>query len=175
MNFKISREEIDTRVNELSQEIYEFYNNKDVDFLYFIFLITSSFIFASDLLRKLSFYNLKIKTDVINVKSYTGTQSREIKLNLEDLKRNNLSNKTILIVDDILDTGNTLGYVRKELLRRYNPSTIEFCCLLKKTDPQRNMDFDVQFIGFDIPKIFVVGYGLDYNGFYRELPYIKNL
>ena len=83
MNFKISPEEIDSRVNELSQEIYEFYSSKNVDYLHFVFLLTSSFIFASDLLRKLSIYKLKIKIDVINVKSYIGTQSTEIKLNLK--------------------------------------------------------------------------------------------
>ena len=175
MNFKISPEEIDSRVNELSQEIYEFYSSKNVDYLHFVFLLTSSFIFASDLLRKLSLYKLKIKTDVIYVKSYIGTQSTEIKLNLDDLERNNLNDKAILIVDDILDTGNTLSHVRKEIFRRFKPNMIEFCCLLKKTDPLRNMDFNVQFIGFEIPKIFVVGYGLDYNGLYRELPHIKSL
>ena len=174
-NFKISSKDIDLRVKELSQEIYEFYNSNNVSSLYFIFLLTSSFIFASDLLRKLSLYDLKIKTDVIAVKSYTGTQSTEIKLNLDDLERINLNNKAILIVDDILDTGNTLNHVRKEFLGRYNPKMIDFCCLLKKPDNLKRMDFNVQFIGFEIPKIFVVGYGLDYEGLYRELPYIKKL
>jgi len=174
-NFKISSKDIDLRVKELSQEIYEFYNSNNVSSLYFIFLLTSSFIFASDLLRKLSLYDLKIKSDVMVVKSYIGTQSTEIKLNLDDLERNDLNNKAILIVDDILDTGNTLKQVRKELLGRFTPKMIHFCCLLKKTDDLRNMDFKVQFIGFEIPKIFVVGYGLDYNGLYRELPYIKKL
>lgn len=175
MNFKISSKDIDLRVKELSQEIYEFYSGNNVSSLHFIFLLASSFMFASDLLRKLSLHDLKIKTDVITVKSYTGTQSTEIKLNLDDLERNNLNNKAILIVDDILDTGNTLNRVRKEILGRYNPKMIDFCCLLKKPDNLRNMDFNVQFIGFEIPKIFVVGYGLDYEGLYRELPYIKNL
>lgn len=175
MNFKISSKDIDLRVKELSQEIYEFYSGNNVSFLHFIFLLTSSFIFASDLLRKLSFHDLKLKTDVIAVKSYTGIQSTEIKLNLDDLERNNLNNKAILIVDDILDTGNTLKRVRKEILGRYNPKMLDFCCLLKKPDNLRNMDFNVQFIGFEIPKIFVVGYGLDHEGLYRELPYIKNL
>jgi len=175
VNYEISSKEIELRIKELSQEIYEFYNSKNVRSLYFIFLLTSSFIFASDLLRNLSFYDLKIKTDVIAVKSYTGTQPSEIKLKLDDLERNDLNNKAILIVDDILDTGNTLKQVRKELLGRFTPKMIHFCCLLKKTDDLRNMDFKVQFIGFEIPKIFVVGYGLDYNGLYRELPYIKKL
>ncbi|MHA1191544.1 MAG: phosphoribosyltransferase [Promethearchaeota archaeon] len=175
MNFKISSKDIDLRVKELSQEIYEFYSGNKVSSLHFIFLLTSSFIFASDLLRNLSIHDLKIKTDVIAVKSYTGTQSTEIKLNLDDLKRNNLSNKAILIVDDILDTGNTLKRVRKEILGRYTPKMIDFCCLLKKPDNLRTMDFNVKFIGFEIPKIFVVGYGLDHEGLYRELPYIKNL
>ena len=112
---------------------------------------------------------------MIAVKSYTGTQPTEIKLNLDDLERNNLNDKVILIVDDILDTGNTLKHVRKEILGKFNPKMIDFCCLLKKPDNLKSMDFIVQFIGFEIPKIFVVGYGLDYEGLYRELPYIKKL
>jgi len=175
VNYEISSKDIDLRVKELSQEIYEFYNRKNVSSLYFIFLLTSSFIFASDLLRNLSYYDLKINTDVIAVKSYIGTQPTEIKLKLDDLERYNLNNRTILIVDDILDTGNTLKQVRKEILGRFTPKMIHFCCLLEKTDNLRNMDFNVKFIGFEIPKIFVVGYGLDYNGLYRELPYIKEL
>ncbi|MHA1669119.1 MAG: phosphoribosyltransferase [Promethearchaeota archaeon] len=175
VNFEISSKDIDLRVKELSQEIYDFFIGNNISSLYFIFLLTSSFMFASDLLRKLSLFDLKMKTDVIAVKSYTGTQSTEIKISLDDLERNNLNNKAILIVDDILDTGNTLYHVRKEILRRYNPKMIEICCLLKKPDNLRNMDFNVKFIGFEIPKIFVVGYGLDYNGLYRELSYIKKL
>ncbi|MBY9003074.1 MAG: hypoxanthine phosphoribosyltransferase [Candidatus Lokiarchaeota archaeon] len=175
VNFNISPKDIDLRVKELSQEIYEFYRGNNVSSLYFIFLLTSSFMFASDLLRKLSHYDLKIKTDVIAVKSYTGTQSKEIKLNIEDLERNNLNDKAILIVDDILDTGNTLTHIRKEIIKRFTPKMIDFCCLLKKEDNLRKIDFNVQFLGFKIPKIFVVGYGLDYNGLYRELPYIKKL
>jgi len=174
-NFKISSKDIDLRVIELSREIYEFYKSNNVSSLSFIFLLTSSFIFASDLLRKLSNYDLYIKTDVISVKSYLGTHSTEIKLNLDDLERNNLNGRAILIVDDILDTGNTLKQVRKEILGRFTPKMIEFCCLLKKPDSLRNIDFNIQFIGFEIPKIFVVGYGLDYEGLYRELPYIRKL
>jgi hypoxanthine phosphoribosyltransferase len=174
-NFRISTEDIDLRVKELSQEIHKFYNNNGVNSLHFIFLLTSSFVFASDLLRKLSFYDLQITTDVISVKSYTGTHSTEIKLSSDNLALLDLNDKAILIVDDILDTGNTLTRVRKEILGSYNPKMIQFCCLLEKSDNLRKLDFNVRFIGFKIPKVFVVGYGLDYKGLYRELPYIRKL
>ena len=175
MEFIINEEHIEKKVQELAQEIYDFFNEKQIDFIYLIFILTSSFMFASDLMRELSQLGLKIQTDVVTVKSYVGTVSRDITINPDDIYRQNLNDKNILIVDDILDTGKTLTYVRKQILEAYKPKVLEFCCFLEKDKPKRKLDFDVRFIGFRIPDLFVVGYGLDYDGKYRELPYITEI
>lgn len=175
MEVIINEEQIEEKVQDLAQKIYDFFNNKKVDFIYLIFILTSSFMFASDLMRILSQLGLKIQTDVISVKSYVGTKSGDIIVNPDDIYRQNLNDKNILIVDDILDTGKTLTYVRKQILEAYKPKILEFCCFLVKDRPKRKLDFDVRFIGFRIPDLFVVGYGLDYEGKHRELPYITEI
>ena len=175
MVFIITEEQIKGRVHELAQEIYEFFSEKKIEFIYLIFILTSSFVFASDLMRVLSKLGLKIQTDVISVKSYVGMESGEISINPDDIYRHNLNDKNILIVDDILDTGKTLTYVKKQILEAYNPKILEFCCFLEKDKPDRDFDFKVRFLGFMIPDLFVVGYGLDYNGKNRELPYITEV
>jgi len=175
MKFIINEEQIKEKVKELAKEIYEFFNERKIDFIYLIFILTSSFVFASDLMRVLSQLGLKIQTDVISVKSYVGTKSGDIVINPDDIYRHNLNNKNILIVDDILDTGKTLTYVRKQILEAYTPKILEFCCFLEKYKPQRNLDFKVRFLGFKIPDLFVVGYGLDYDGKFRELPFITEI
>lgn len=175
MKFKIKEEQIKERINELAQEIYDFFNEKKIDFIYLIFILTSSFVFASDLLRVLSKLGLKIQTDVISVKSYVGVESGDISINPDDIYRHNLNDKNILIVDDILDTGKTLTYIKKQILEAYKPKILEFCCFLEKDKPNRKFDFNVRFLGFKIPDLFVVGYGLDCDGKLRELPYITEI
>jgi hypoxanthine phosphoribosyltransferase len=175
MKFLINEEQIRERVKKLAQEIYNFFIEQKIDFIYLIFILTSSFVFASDLMRVLSKLGLKIQTDVISVKSYVGTESGEISINPDDIYRHNLNNKNILIVDDILDTGKTLTYVKKQILDTYKPKILEFCCFLEKDRPNREYDFKVKFLGFKIPDVFVVGYGLDCDGKNRELPYITEI
>jgi len=74
-----------------------------------------------------------------------------------------------------LDTGETLYHIREQILSLYKPNTLEFCCLLNKIHERRTKEIEVRFIGIDIPDEFVVGYGLDYNGKYRELPYLTSV
>jgi hypoxanthine phosphoribosyltransferase len=175
MKFTITEEQIKERVDELAQEVYDFFNNEQIDFLYLIFILTSSFVFASDLMRALSKLGLEIQTDVISVKSYVGTESGDIIINPDDIYRQNLNDKNILIVDDILDTGKTLTYIKKQILETYKPKILEFCCFLEKNKPQRVFNFKVRFVGFKIPDLFVVGYGLDCDGKNRELPYVTEI
>jgi len=175
MKFIITEEQIKERIKELAQEIYDFFNEKKIEFIYLIFILTSSFVFASDLMRVLSKLGLKIQTDVISVKSYVGINSGDISINPDDIYRQNLNDKNILIVDDILDTGKTLTYVKRQILETYRPKLLEFCCFLEKDKPSRKYNFKVRFLGFKIPDVFVVGYGLDCDGKYREIPYITEL
>ena len=175
MNFQISETEIKARVKKLAEEIHSYYKKNNIDEIQFIFITTSSFIFASDLIRDLSLYDLKIHSEHLSIRSYSGLKSIKIDESEVELNRLNLDGKVILIVDDILDTGKTLNFLKKKINERYKPLMIDFCCLMRKTAIKRNLDFKIKFIGFEIPNVFVVGYGLDYNGLYRELPFIKEL
>jgi hypoxanthine phosphoribosyltransferase len=175
MSFHISQKKIKARIKKLAVEIYNYYKKKKINEIHFIFITTSSFVFASDLIRQLSRFDIKIHTEHISIRSYSGVESSEVFIRKEELNRMNLDKRAVLIVDDILDTGNTLNYLNKAIHGLYNPLMIDFFCLMRKRGKERNIDFYVKFIGFDIPNIFVVGYGLDYNGLYRELPFIKEL
>ncbi len=171
----ISKDKIKISVESLALEIFNYFKEMGVDSIYMIIVLIGAFMFASDLLRELSKLGLKIETDIISVKSYEGINSGEIKISENTFLRKNLNGKHILIIDDILDTGKTLNKIRHTVLKHFNPKTIEFCCLLRKEIPDRIMEFPVRFIGFDIPNQFVIGYGLDFNGKYRELPFITDI
>jgi hypoxanthine phosphoribosyltransferase len=175
MNFKISQRKIKGRVKQLAEEIYNYYKNKKVNEIRFIFITTGSFVFASDLIRQLFRFNIKIHSCHVSIRSYSGVQSSELILKKEELRRMNLNESVVLIVDDILDTGNTLNNLNKAIHELYDPLMVDYCCLMRKKGIERNLNFGIKFIGFDIPNVFVVGYGLDYNGMYRELPYIREL
>lgn len=174
-NCEISESEIKQRIKDLSSEIKDYYDSQGISSIYYVFILTSSFVFAADLMRELSKLGLQMQTDVITVKSYIGTKAGELTINAEDVYRNNLDDKNVLVVDDILDTGATLTHVRNNILQAYSPQSLEFCCLLKKEMLSENLGFNVKFIGFEIPDKFVVGYGLDCDGKYREFPFITTM
>ncbi|MHA1723661.1 MAG: phosphoribosyltransferase [Promethearchaeota archaeon] len=174
-DFVILEEEIRQRVQELAKEIYHFYSEKKITLIHVIFVLTGAFIFTSDLIRELNSLGLKMKIKEIIVHSYRGMYSGEILLEERDFLDLKLNNAEVLVLDDILDTGKTLQEVKKKILEIYAVKSLELCVFLKKENNERQVDLDIRFVGFNIPNIFVVGYGLDYNGEYRELPYIINL
>ncbi len=139
----------------------------------FVPILVGSVIFLADLIRHLP---LRMQIRVMTVSSYPGTatESRGAKVdatltNLPD----NLAGRHILLVDDILDSGGTLRLVT-DLIRQRNPVSVRTCVLLRKRRPQA-MAFPVDYVAFDIPDEFIVGYGLDYDGYYRNLPDIVTL
>ncbi len=170
--FVILEEEIVKRVKELAQEINTYYIRKKINFINVLFISTGAFIFTSDLIRELNVLGLKMKTSEIMVHSYYGTDSGTLELKEDDFCDLDLKNSHLLMIDDILDTGRTLATIKKKILEIYEPSSIEICVFLKKQIEEKKLGLDIKFVGFTIPNIFVVGYGLDYNGEYRELPYI---
>ncbi len=160
----ISEEQIKKRVKELAEEISRDYKNKEP---LLVSILKGSFVFLSDLLR-----NLKIKcaVDFVAISSYNGdTESSGVVRQLLDLRENPVG-KDILIIEDIVDTGFTLNYLKKNLLTR-NPKSLKICVLLDKKE-KRKEDIKIDYTGFVIPDEFVVGYGLDYKEKYRNLPYI---
>lgn len=165
------REKIAARIAALAEAI-----NRDLDELpddgeiVLVSVLTGSVIFVADLIRQLP---QKLRIELITVESYPGrsTESKGAKL-IGDIV-DDIEGKHVLIVDDILDSGGTLRLIRAELMRR-NPKSLRACVLLRKRRPSA-MATPCEYVGFDIPDVFVVGYGLDFNNYYRNLPVIGTL
>ena len=159
-----SQEEIDRRLEELAAEINRDYAGKEP---MLISVLRGSFVFMADLTRKIT---LPCTVDFMAVSSYgKGTTSSGQVQITKDLS-DDIEGKDILVVDDILDSGNTLSYLMK-LLQARHPASIRLCTLLDKPE-RRVVPVQADYVGFTIPDEFVVGYGLDYAEKYRNLPYI---
>lgn len=157
----ISEQAIKARVAELGEQIAADYDGKNV---LAVGVLKGSVIFMADLIREMESTNVEIA--FLAVSSYEGTNSTgEVRV-LCDLDRS-LDDTHLLIVEDILDTGNTLSYLKK-MLRVRRPASIKIVSLLNKPD-RRVADIRLDYEGFKIPDEFVVGYGLDYDGYYRNL------
>ena len=133
-------------------------------------VLTGAIVFTADLIRKM---DLKMSLGVVAVTSYAGETTVSKGARLRGALPSNLSGKHIVIIDDILDSGQTLALLRELALER-EPASLRSCILLRK-EVARVADVTSDYVGFDIPNEFVVGYGLDYNGFYRNLPDIMVL
>ncbi len=161
----IEEKRIYTRVAELGAEISRDYSGADDVIL--VGLLRGSTIFLADLARKI---DLEAKIDFMVVSSYGNSMesSREVRIN-KDLEED-ISGKNIIIVEDIIDTGYTLEKVKDYLLLK-NPASLKICTLLDKPE-RREVPVDVDYVGFSIPDVFVIGYGIDYAQKHRNLPYI---
>ena len=162
----ISEDEIKARVAELGRQISERYRNSGKE-LVLVGLLRGSFIFMADLCRQIS---VPHEVDFLTASSYGNAMnsSREVKI-LKDLDED-IRDKDVLIVEDIIDSGNTLSKVR-ELFSLRGPNSLAICTLLDKPS-RREVEVPVEYIGFSIPDEFVVGFGIDYAQRYRYLPYI---
>ncbi|MFH0947478.1 MAG: hypoxanthine phosphoribosyltransferase [Elusimicrobiota bacterium] len=159
----ITSEQIQKRVKELSSEISKDYEGKQ---LMLVSVLKGATIFLADLMKNIS---IPLSIDFMTVSSYKNTQSSGVVRNLLDL-RETPENKNILIVEDIIDTGITMDYLCENLKTR-NPKSLKICSLLYK--PARKIKtIKIDYLGFEVPDKFVVGYGIDYNEIYRNLPYI---
>lgn len=160
----LSEEEIQAKIAEIGKKIHQDYNGKE---LIVIGVLKGAIIFFADLVRAI---DQKIQIDFINVKSYFGgTRSTGKVVLFRDIQVD-IEGKHLLLVDDIYDTGYTLDFI-KTLLEKRNPASVELCVLLHK-NREHERDLPLKYRVFDIPDEFVVGYGLDYDEYYRNLPYI---
>jgi len=159
-----SVEQLQQRIGELAAQINQDYAGKD---LVIVSVLRGSVIFTADLVRKIT---LPLSMDFLSVSSYGAgtTSSGQVRI-LKDLS-DPVEGKHIIIVEDILDTGNTLSYLTNMLAAR-EPASVKICTLLDKPS-RRTADIAADYIGFEVPDAFVVGYGLDYDERYRNLPYI---
>ena len=172
MNFEtlLNEKEISTRVKELVKEIAEDSKGKEI---FVIGILKGSFVFLSDLLRLFYVHNIHPSLDFITVESYGSEKVSSGKLKMLRDITTDIENKWVLIVDDILDTGRTLAFA-KEYFQKKKPASIKTCVFLD--NPARRVNkFKADYVGFEIPDKFVVGYGMDYDNLFRELPYVAVL
>lgn len=164
----ISTEKLNTKIEQLGAEITDFYQGKGD--LVLVGLLRGSFIFMADLSREIK---LDHSVDFMTASSYGSKMesSRDVRI-LKDLD-DDIKGKHVLLVEDIIDTGNTLTKVR-DILSIRQPASIEICTLLDKPE-RREVEVDVRWFGFKIPDEFVVGMGIDYAQKYRNLPYIAKV
>ena len=160
----VSEEEVDKRICDMGEQISRDYEGKQV---HLICVLKGGVFFMCELAKRIS---VPVSMDFMSVSSYgADTKSSGVVKIAKDLDEP-LEGKDVLIVEDIIDSGRTLSYLI-ELLQKRNPNSIRLCTLLDKPE-RRVKDVKVDYVGFNIPDEFVVGYGLDYVQKYRNLPYI---
>ena len=160
----LTRQQILEKTAELGRKITEDYRDKNP---LLICILKGGLMFLADLMRHIQ---LPLEIDFMAVSSYgDSTESSGVVRILMDLERN-IQGRHVLIVEDIIDTGRTLNYIM-ENLRTRGPASVKVCTLLNKP-ARRELDIPVDYVGFDIPDEFVVGYGLDYGEIYRNLPFL---
>jgi hypoxanthine phosphoribosyltransferase len=163
----ISKQQIQDKITELANRITEDYRGRD---LLLVGVLKGAFILISDLARQIS---LPLEFDFMAVSSYgSATRTSGVVRILKDLDYE-VTGRDILLVEDIIDSGLTLNYLLRNLRTR-RPASLEVCALIRKTGIQK-VDIDVKYEGFQVPPVFVIGYGLDYGQRYRNLPYVAVL
>lgn len=160
----LTKEEIDVRVQELGKQISEDYAGKD---LLVIVLLKGAAWFATDLTRAIDGH---VRVEFMVASSYGNGTSTSGNVTVRLDVKEDIGGKHVLIVDDIIDSGITFAAI-SDMLRQRKPATLKTCALCDKAERRVN-GLDADYVGFKIPDEFVVGYGLDYAGDYRNLPYI---
>ena len=156
--------QIQAKVKELAQIISKDYAGKEI---LAVGILKGSFMFFSDIVREIE---VPLTLDFILASSYVKSEtSGEVKIHYDI--REDMSDKHVLLIDDIVDTGITLNQIRERILTRF-PLSLKICTFLDKKE-RREVDIPLDYVGYVIPNQFVVGYGLDYDNKYRNLPYIS--
>ena len=161
----LKEEEVDKRIAEVAAMINRDYAGKEV---HLICILKGGVFFTCELAKRLT---VPVSMDFMSVSSYgSGTESSGVVRIVKDLDES-IAGKNVLIVEDIIDSGRTLAYLI-EILKQRNPESIHLCTLLDKPEPHMKKQVKVDYTCFEIPDEFVVGFGLDYDQKYRNLPYI---
>lgn len=160
----IPEEKIRERIKELAEQISKDYEGKSV---HLVSILKGSVFFACDLAKRIT---VPVTMDFMSVSSYGDEKVSSGRVRIVKDLDETIQDKDVLIVEDIIDSGRTLAYL-KDLLGSRMPKSMNICTLLDKPE-RRVVDVDVKYIGFEIPDEFVVGYGLDYQQRYRNMPFI---
>lgn len=164
-NLKVlySMEELQTRIREMGNQISEDYKGKEI---VIVSILKGAIFYTVDLMKNL---DLEVVLDFMKVSSYEGTESTGT-INIKQDLTMDIEGKHVLIVEDIIDTGRTLKKLKEELLKR-NPASLKITCLMDKKE-RRVVELEADYVCFDIPNKFVVGYGFDIDDKYRNIPYV---
>lgn len=165
-NVLFSKEQINSRIEELGKIITEDYKGKN---LYVLSLLRGSFVYAADLVRAI---DLNVKVGFMTTSSYDNSETSSGCVKVVNDISDNIEGWDILIVDDIVDTGFTMNFVFNHV-KNLNPASVKTCVLLDKPS-RRKVDIVPDYCCFEIEDLFVVGYGLNYGDFYRNVPYVFN-
>ena len=164
INVLISEEELDSRIRELGEQISRDYAGKT---LHLVCVLKGGVFFTTELAKRIT---IPVTFDFMSCSSYgSGTTSSGIVKIVKDLDET-IEGRDVLVVEDIIDSGKTLSYLMPMLSQR-NPASLKLCTLLDKPE-RRVVDVNVDYTAFRVPDVFIVGYGLDYDQRYRNLPYI---
>ncbi len=163
----LSQDVIEKRVKELGHEIDQYYQDQEI---IIITLLDGAIVFTADLIRNLA---IPLRLDCLRVSSYGNSTDPETAPRILSSLKSDVTGKHVLLVDDILDTGNTLQSVFDEVSSK-KPASVKSCVFLDKPERREN-GYKADWSGFSIPDEFVVGYGLDYAGRYRQLPFVASL
>ena len=160
-----SETEIQREISKLGQKLNREYNNEE---LYLICVLKGSVMFMVDLAKHLK---MPLKMEFIRLSSYGSAFTSTGKVNAVDISLPDLNGKNVLVIEDIIDTGHTAKFLIDFINLNFHTKTVKFCSLLDKKI-KRQVDIDPDYHAFEVDDKFLVGYGLDYDGYYRNLPYI---
>lgn len=159
-----SKEEIQSKIEEMGKQITEDYEGESI---LVVSLLKGSFIFTADLVRNIE---VPVQIEFMTTSSYGDGEESSGKVDIVSDLKTNIEGRHVLIVDDIMDSGLTMEVIANHL-KQSNPKTVRTCVLLDKPE-RRKVDMVPDYSGFVIPDLFIVGYGLNYGDYYRNIPYI---
>ncbi|TFF84928.1 MAG: hypoxanthine phosphoribosyltransferase [Promethearchaeota archaeon] len=167
LNILITKQQIKKKIKQLAKEISRDYKGK-IPLL--IAVLKGSFMFLADLVRELS---IDIEIEFIELSSYGDSTESSGEVRVIKWLKKKIENRDILLIEDIVDTGLTLSSLLNKI-KKNDPSSLKICCLTSKP-ARREIDVPIDYLGFEVPNKFIVGYGIDYNEIYRNLPEIYYL